>query len=117
MLFRSVGKILVTGQGITERKCCASVCVAQDAKSLKKLYRPGNIVVVPETTNEMMSELKSAAAVVTEKEGKDSHAAIVGLSRDIPVIVGAQQATAILKKGSVVIVDAKSGTVTSNEVK
>lgn len=108
------GQILVTGQGITRKKACGPLCVARDAEELKKNYHAGDIIVVPETTNEMMPELKTALALVTEKEGGNSHGAIVGLTLDIPVIVGAENAVDILKSGAVVSVDAETGAVSSN---
>ncbi len=108
------GRILVTGQGITRKKACGPLCVARDAEELKKNYHAGDIIVVPETTNEMMPELKTALALVTEKEGGNSHGAIVGLTLDIPVIVGADNAVDILKSGAVVSVDAETGAVSSN---
>lgn len=108
------GQILVTGQGITRKKACGPLCVARDAEELKKNYHAGDIIVVPETTNEMMPELKTALALVTEKEGGNSHGAIVGLTLDIPVIVGADNAVDILKSGAVVSVDAETGAVSSN---
>ncbi len=108
------GQILVTGQGITRKKVCGPLCVARDAKELKKLYHAGDIIVVPETTNEMLPELKTASALVTEREGSNSHGAIVGLTLDIPVIVGAEHAVDILKNGAVVTVDAETGAVSGS---
>ncbi len=108
------GRILVTGQGITRKKASGPLCVARDAQELKKSYHAGDIIVVPETDNEMMPELKTALALVTEREGSNSHGAIVGLTLDIPVIVGADHAVDILKSGAVVVVDAETGAVSSN---
>lgn len=108
------GKILVKGKGYTKKKVCGPICVAKDAEELKKNFAAGDIVVVPETTNEMLPELKSAQAVIAKHGGSNSHAAIVGLTLDIPVIVNAANATEILKSGAVVQVDAETGTVSSN---
>ena len=108
------GRILVKGKGYTKKKVCGPICVAKDAEELKKNFAAGDIVVVPETTNEMLPELKSAQAVIAEHGGSNSHAAIVGLTLDIPVIVNAANATEILKSGAVVQVDAETGTVSSN---
>lgn len=107
------GKILVTGRGITEKKANGPLCVVKDASGLKN-FHAGDIIVAPETTNEMLPQLKTASALVVEKGGTSSHAAIVGLALDIPVIVGAVNATDILKSGAVVMVDAETGTVSSN---
>ena len=108
------GQILVTGQGITRKRVCGPLCVARDAEELKANYHAGDVIVVPETTNEMLPELKTALALVTEREGSNSHGAIVGLTLDIPVIVGAEHAVDILKSGAVVTVDAETGAVSSN---
>jgi len=46
----------------------------------------------------------------------NSHAAIVGLALDIPVIVGAENACLRLKSGTTVTVDAARGIVCSDRV-
>ena len=50
-------------------------------------------------------------AIIAEEAGMNSHAAVVGLSLDIPVILGAANATKILKSGAVVTVDGETGIV------
>ncbi len=62
-----------------------------------------------------MRILRAASGIITEKGGADSHAAVVGLSLDIPVIVGAENATAILKSGTTVTIDAARGIVSSGD--
>ena len=108
------GRILVTGKGITDKKVCGSLCVANSLEELQKNFHAGDVIVAPETTNEMLPQLRAASALVVEQGGSNSHAAIVGLTLDIPVITGAANATEILKSGSVVMVDAETGTVSSN---
>ena len=55
--------------------------------------------------------MKKAVAIVTEKGGRTSHAAIVSRELGIPAIVGAQSATKILKSGSVITVNGTKGEV------
>ncbi|MCC5467892.1 PEP-utilizing enzyme, partial [Pelosinus baikalensis] len=57
-----------------------------------------------------------ASAVIAEEGGLTSHAAIVGISAGIPVIVGADGATERLTDGAVVTVDAARGLVYSGEI-
>lgn len=109
-----VGHILLTGKGIVAKTACACLCVCQDAKELEASFKPGNIIVVPETSNEMLPKIREAKALIVEKEGMNSHAAIAGMSLDIPVILGAKHATEILKSGAVVTVDGEKGIVSSN---
>ena len=60
-----------------------------------------------------MQLLRSASGIIVEKGGLSSHAAVVGLSLDIPVIIGAANATSILKSGTTVTIDARKGVVTA----
>lgn len=106
-----VGKVLVQGTGIGEASATGELCVALTLKEALERFTDGNILVVPYTNNDMLSILKRASAIVVEEDGKASHAATVGLALDIPVIVGAESATKILKTGSVVTVDAERGLV------
>ena len=59
----------------------------------------------------MLPLLKTAAGIITETDGADCHAATVGMALDIPVIVGAANATLILKSGTAVTMDAEKGIV------
>ncbi len=106
-----VGKVLVQGVGIGEASATGELCVASTPKEALDNFIDGNILVVPYTDNSMISIIKNAAAIIVEEGGQTSHAATVGLALDIPVIAGAENATKILKTGSVVTVDAERGLV------
>lgn len=109
-----VGHILVKGRGVNNRKVTASLCVGKDEMDIVDNFKEGDIIVLPETSNDIMDELRQASGIIVEKEGHNSHAGIVGLSLDIPVILGAENATDILKSGAVVTMDAEKGIVSSN---
>ena len=70
--------------------------------------------MVDQTTNDMLPLLKRAGGIIAQQDGMNSHAAIVGLSLDIPVIIGAQNATNVLRTGAVVTLDAERGVVLSS---
>ncbi len=106
-----VGKVLVQGTGIGDASVTGELCVAQTVKEALENFTDGNILVAPFTNNEMLPIIKRAAAIVVEENGQACHAATVGLALDIPVIVGADNATRILKTGSVVTIDAERGLV------
>jgi len=53
-----------------------------------------------------------AAALVVETGGMLSHAAIVAREYGIPAVVGAKDATRVIREGQVVTVDGDTGTVT-----
>lgn len=109
------GHILIKGEGMTDKKVSGNLCVCKDAKELATYFKAGDIVVVKETDNTMMPQLKNAAGIIAENPDKNSHASIVGLSLDIPVIIGAENATKILKPGTFVTMDGKKGIVCSTK--
>lgn len=111
-----VGDILIKGVSMNKRKTCASLCIGKTTEEIKSTFKDGDIIVCPETDNEIMEELKRASGIITESGGCNSHAAIVGLSLDVPVLLDAKNATDILKQGSVVNLDAEAGVVTSVEI-
>ena len=108
-----VGDILVSGQGINNRSAFGKVCVARNEAEAFAGFEDGDILVIPYTTNELLPLLKKASGIVTEAGGQNSHAAIVGMALDIPVIVFAENATSILKSSTVVEIDAAAGTVSN----
>lgn len=108
-----VGHILITGKGVSEKKASGQLCVCNNAQDLIDNFKNGDIVVVENTDNSMLPQLKYASGIVVEEEGSNSHAAIVGLSLDIPVLLGAKNATKILKSGTFVMIDGERGMVSS----
>lgn len=110
-----VGNILVQGHGIGTKSVCGNLCVAPDTATAQAKFRPGDILVIPQTDNSVLPLLKEAAGIVTETDGLNSHAATVGMALNIPVLVGAQNATHLLKSGITVTLDAERGAVMYNQ--
>ena len=108
-----VGHVLVTGDGVTEQSVSARLCVCKRLADIPKRFRDGDILVVPETNNTIVEYLRRCSGIITEDVGANSHAAIVGLAMDKPVITGAEHATDLLKSGAVVTLDAKNGRVSA----
>lgn len=106
-----VGKVLVQGTGIGTGSVTGELCVARTVQEARSNFSEGSILVVPFTNNDMLPVMKMASAIIVEEGGIGSHAAIVGLALEIPVVVGASNATRILKTGSVVTIDAARGIV------
>lgn len=108
-----VGNILVQGTAATEQSACGNVCVASNEKDAFERFRSGDILVIPQTTNRLLPLMREAAGIITETPGLNSHAAIVGMTLDKPVLVGAANATKILKSGTTVKIDGEHGCVMS----
>jgi len=82
-------------------------------KSAKEIHRikAGEILVTPMTTPDFVPAMKKAVAIVTDKGGQTSHAAIVSRELGIPCIVGTETATQKLKTGQVITIDGKTGQI------
>ncbi len=106
-----VGDILITGTGITENQVHADLCVCETEEEARLLFKPGQILVIKKTSNAILDLIKDCAGIITEQDGANSHAAIVGLALNKPVLVGAKGATEILRSGTNVTLDAERGIV------
>ena len=102
---QTVGNVLLRGIGIGQKAATGRICIVKRPREAREYFRPGDIVVAIGTDKEFMPILEEAAAIVTEEPGLTSHAAVVGLSLGIPVVVGAKGATELLAK-EVITVDA-----------
>ena len=111
-----VGNCLATGVGVGPENAEVSnatgkACVCRTLEEVRAKFKPGMVLVVPSTSNEMLSYVRDAAALVVEEPGLNSHAAIVGNSLLKPTIVGAVGATAHIRDGLMVAVDCAHGSV------
>ncbi|MEG0585163.1 MAG: pyruvate kinase [Christensenellaceae bacterium] len=106
-----VGDVLVKGTGINNMCAAANLCVANTENEAIQTFQRGDILVIPKTSNKILDLMKQASGIITEEGGSDSHAAIVGMALDIPVLVGAVGATQILKSGTRIKLDAQRGLV------
>ena len=111
-----VGNCLATGVGVGRGKtdlvsASGKACVCRTLEEVKAKFRPGMVLVVPSTSNEMLSYVRDAAALVVEEPGLNSHAAIVGNSLLKPPIVGAAGACSHIRDGLDIAVDCVHGSV------
>lgn len=103
-------KLILTGIGASKGIVSGPVVKINEAKEIIKV-KEGDVLVARMTSPDFVPAMKRAVAIVTDEGGRTSHAAIVSRELGIPCVVGAQQATAILKEGEVVTVDGERGKV------
>ncbi len=106
-----VGNILVSGIGINKLSAVGKICVASTVEEALSKFQKDDILVIPETTSELIPVMREARGIICEQSGVNSHAAIVGQALNIPVIVNADNACSILKTGTLVSVDSDNGMV------
>ena len=106
-----IGGALLNAVGIGGKNASGRLCVCASPEEVADKFRPGDVLVVPYTTNDLLPYIRQAAAVISEESGVNSHAATVGLALDKAVIVGASGAVHRLKDGTMVSVDCARGVV------
>ena len=103
------GKVLVTGTAVGAKISSGKVRVIRDVKNIGR-FQKGEVLVTEITDPDWEPIMKIASAIVTDKGGRTSHAAIVSRELGITCIVGAANATKVLRDGAEVTVDS-SGSV------
>ena len=108
---QQVGGALVNAVGIGEKKASGPLCICRSTDEVAEKFQPGDVLVVPYTTNKLLPYIRQAAAVITEEASVECHTATIGLALDKPVIVGAAGAVQRLTDGTMVTVDCARGLV------
>ncbi|MBS3903156.1 MAG: phosphoenolpyruvate synthase [Anaplasmataceae bacterium] len=102
------GDVLVIGTAVGSKIASGKVKVIRDPKKISQ-FAPGEVLVTEITDPDWEPIMKMASAIITDKGGRTSHAAIVSRELGIPCIVGSEKATTVLKNGVMVTVDCSSG--------
>ena len=111
-----VGNCLATGVGVGRENAdvtsaTGKACVCRTLEEVRAKFKPGMVLVVPSTSNEMLSYVRDAAALVVEEPGLNSHAAIAGKALLKPTVVGAAGAPSHIRDGLMIAVDCAHGSV------
>lgn len=102
------GEIVVCGRAVGRGIGAGSANTIASVDEIER-FLPGNVLVTQTTDPDWEPIMKSAAAIVTEKGGRTSHAAIVSRELGIPCVVGAVGATSLIKTGDSVTVSCAEG--------
>lgn len=86
------------------------VKILKSPKEIEKV-KTGDVLVAPMTSPDYVPAMKKASAIITDEGGMTSHAAIVSREMGTPAVVGAKNATTMLKEGEVVSVNGKTGQI------
>ncbi len=102
------GPQMVSGTAVGTKIASGKVNVIRDVKDIGS-FNEGEVLVTEITDPDWEPIMKIASAIVTDKGGRTSHAAIVSRELGIPCIVGCGNATSALKDGDEVTIDCSSG--------
>ncbi len=100
----SHGSELVRGISVGRSIASGRTRLIDDPKHIEQ-FKQGEILVTSMTDPDWEPIMRMASAIVTDKGGRTSHAAIVSRELGIPAIVGSGNATKVLKTGEMVTVD------------
>ncbi|HTL07790.1 MAG TPA: phosphoenolpyruvate synthase, partial [Chitinophagaceae bacterium] len=99
---------VVSGQAIGTRIVSGRARLLSSPAEADKL-QAGEIIVTEMTSPDWDPMLKKTAAIVTNKGGRTSHAAIVAREMDVPAIVGCNNATEKIADGDLITVSCCEG--------
>lgn len=105
-------KVVAKGIAAGKRATAAGVAkVVLTPEAAAGLMKKGDILVAPMTNPDYVPYMRIASAIVTDKGGVTSHAAIVSRELGIPAVVGTENGTQVIKTNNEYTVDARSGEI------
>jgi pyruvate,water dikinase len=107
---KETGQVLVDGLAIGSKIATGKVHIIPNASHIRE-FEAGEILVTDITDPDWEPIMKIATAIVTNRGGRTSHAAIVSRELGIPAIVGSQHSTQLLHTGQAVTVSCADGEI------
>jgi pyruvate,water dikinase len=103
-VLKDKGPLLMTGVSIGQKIGAGTANVIKDVRNIKR-FRKGQVLVTEMTDPNWEPIMKIASAIVTNKGGSTSHAAIVSRELGVPCILDTKNGTGVIKTGKPVTVD------------
>jgi pyruvate,water dikinase len=107
-LLKEHSKVLMKGRAVGMKIGSGKIRKITDTSQLDQ-FHSGEILVSETTSPDWEPVMKRASAIITNSGGRTCHAAIVSRELGIPAIVGAKDATEVLKDGQEVTVSCAEG--------
>ena len=107
-VMQGTGDVRITGRAIGQKIGAGPVRLIASPAEMDRV-QPGDVLVTDMTDPDWEPVMKRAAAIVTNRGGRTCHAAIVARELGIPAVVGAGNATSVLKDGEPVTVSCAEG--------
>lgn len=102
------GPVAVSGRAVGQRIGAGAARVIASVRDIST-FSPGEVLITETTDPDWEPIMKFAGAIVTEKGGRTSHAAIVSRELGIPCVVGATGALSEIETGEPVTVSCAEG--------
>lgn len=102
------GKVLTLGKSVGSKIAQGRANVIEEVKNIAK-FKKGDVLVTDMTDPDWVPIMRMASAIVTNRGGRTSHAAIVSRELGLPCIVGTNDATEKIKTGQSITVNCAEG--------
>ena len=102
-------EVLLEGEAIGSKIGQGKAHVLSSPKEIDQ-FEEGEVLVTDMTDPDWEPIMKKAGAIITNKGGRTSHAAIVSREIGVPAVIGTENATSQLSDGQEVTVDCSSST-------
>lgn len=100
--------VITVGKSVGNKIAHGIAKIIKDVKNISQ-FNPGEILVTDKTDPDWVPIMRNASAIITNRGGRTSHAAIVSRELGLPCIVGTNNATLLIKNGQPVTVDCSKG--------
>ncbi|MFN3544515.1 MAG: phosphoenolpyruvate synthase [Thiobacillus sp.] len=107
-VLKQTGEVRISGRAIGQKIGAGPVRLIASPAEMERV-QPGDVLVTDMTDPDWEPVMKRASAIVTNRGGRTCHAAIVARELGIPAVVGAGNATEVLKDGEPVTVSCAEG--------
>ncbi len=108
-------QLILTGSPASPGLAFGPVVILHHPSEINRI-RTGDVLVATQTNPDYVPAMKKAVAIITDKGGRTSHAAIVSRELGIPAVVGTEKGTKILKEGQIVTVNGTTGEIYQGKV-
>ncbi len=116
MKVHTIGNVLARGIAMGHGTVRGRVCLAKTITDCQQNFHQGDILVVKQTDHDYLPFMRLAGALLCEDGRINCHTAIVGVALGLPLILGLDGITDILKNGAIVTVDSERGFVMNAQV-
>lgn len=107
--------VLLKGDPASPGVASGVVKVLRSAEEINRVEQ-GDVLVAEQTNPDFVPAMRRAVAIVTERGGRTSHAAIVSRELGIPAVVGTTGAMTTLKDGMVITVHGTRGEIYEGKI-
>jgi pyruvate,water dikinase len=103
-------QVFLQGDPASPGLASGTVKILQSASEIHRVEQ-GDVLVAEQTNPDFVPAMRKAVAIVTERGGRTSHAAIVSRELGIPAVVGTAQAMTKLTDGMTITVNGTTGEI------